>query len=282
MSELMEYRTPEYDNAKVLIINDIEPCTKETYDLYDPKDFKKYINDIERIVRSSREYKIYIQYLRNYMDMNSSLFSENITNAETTKIKIEIHHTPFTLFDITMTVFNKRSRCGENLNCFLVAKEVAYLHYFLYVGLIPLSKTEHKLVHNQSLFVPLDKVLGRYDEFIEMYRNDIPADAMERYEVYKNMTENYNYNENVKILAIEPTYIKYDGNDFLGTYNSDQLSLTMNTMNNMALEMHNKPVTYITDKYDNNTDKIGFHSDKPGMIKPIMVNLEAVTKHDSN
>ena len=282
MSELMEYRTPEYDNAKVLIINDIEPCTKETYDLYDPKDFKKYINDIERIVRSSREYKVYIQYLRNYMDMNSSLFSENISNAETTKIKIEIHHTPFTLFDITMTVFNKRSRCGENLNCFLVAKEVAYLHYFLYVGLIPLSKTEHKLVHNQSLFVPLDKVLGRYDEFIEMYRNDIPADAMERYEVYKNMTENYNYNENVKILAVEPTYIKYDGNDFLGTYNSDQLSLTMNTMNNMALEMHNKPVTYITDKYDNNTDKIGFHSDKPRMIKPIMVNLEAVTKHDSN
>ena len=76
--------------------------------------------------------------------------------------------------------------------------------------------------------------------------------------------------------------MKNDGNDFLGTYNSDQLSLTMNTMNNMALEMHNKPVTYITDKYDNNTDKIGFHSDKPGMIKPIMVNLEAVTKHDSN
>ena len=271
MGQLMEYRSHEYENANLLVLNDLEPCTKETYDLYDPKDFKKYINDIEKIVRSSREYKIYIQFLRTYMDMNTSLFSENISNAQTTKIKIEIHHTPFTLFDITMTVFNKRSRLGENLNCFLVAKEVAYLHYFLYVGLIPLSKTEHKLVHNQSLFVPLDKVLGRYDEFIEMYREDIPSDAMERYEIYKNMTEHYNYNENVKILSVEPTYIKYNGNNFLGTYNSAQLTTAMDNMNNMALEMHNKPISSLTDKYNNNIKSSDFLSDKPGMIKPFII-----------
>ena len=36
MSELLEYRTPEYENAKVLVINGIDPCTKETFDLYDP------------------------------------------------------------------------------------------------------------------------------------------------------------------------------------------------------------------------------------------------------
>lgn len=254
MGELLEYRSPDYENSKLLIINDLEPCTKETYDLYDEKEFKKYINDIERIVRNSREYKVYIQYLRNYMDMNTSLFSPNVTNSQTTKIKIEIHHTPFTLFDITMTVFNKRSRCGESLNVFLVAKEVAYLHYFLYVGLIPLSKTEHKLVHNQSLLVPLDKVLGRYKEFIEMYREDIPIDAMERYEIYQDMTDHYNYEENTKILSIEPTYIKYDDNQFLGSYNNSQLLETMQGVNGMMLEMTKRPSLTDT-KYDNNQNK---------------------------
>lgn len=266
MGELVEYKSPEYENAKVLIINDLEPCTKESYDLYNEKDFRKYINDIERIVRQSREYKVYIQYIRTYMDMNVSLFSPNVTNAETTKIKIEIHHTPFTLFDIVMTVFNKRSRMGESLNCFLVAKEVAYLHYFLYVGLIPLSKTEHKLVHNQSLFVPLDKVLGRYDQFIQMYRDDIPVDAMDRYNTYLSMTEHYNYKENTRILAIEPTYIKYNNNNYLGSYNNSQLLEAMNNTNNIMLSMNDKSKKAIdmnNNKYDNNTSK--------KLIKPITI-----------
>lgn len=266
MGELVEYKSPEYENAKVLIINDLEPCTKESYDLYNEKDFRKYINDIERIVRQSREYKVYIQYIRTYMDMNVSLFSPNVTNAETTKIKIEIHHTPFTLFDIVMTVFNKRSRMGESLNCFLVAKEVAYLHYFLYVGLIPLSKTEHKLVHNQSLFVPLNKVLGRYDQFIQMYHDDIPVDAMDRYNTYLSMTEHYNYKENTKILAIEPTYIKYNNNNYLGSYNNSQLLEAMNNTNNMMLSMNDKSKKAIdmnNNKYDNNAPK--------KLIKPITI-----------
>lgn len=266
MGELVEYRSPEYENAKLLVINELEPCTKESYDLYNEKEFKKYINDIERIVRNSREYKVYIQYLRNYMDMNTSLFSPNVSNAQSTKIRIEIHHTPFTLFDITMTVFNKRSRCGESLNVFLVAKEVAYLHYFLYVGLVPLSKTEHLLVHNQSLLVPLDKVLGRYNEFIEMYRQDIPVDAMERFNVYEDMTDHYNYDENTKILAIEPTYIKYDDNQYLGSYNNSQLLEVMDNANTMMLEMHKQPQITQNIKYDNNTDK--------ELIKPFTFDMD--------
>ena len=253
MGELMEYRNQYFDNSNILNIQDLEPCTKESYNLYDPKEFKKYIKDIERIVRQSREYKVYIQYLRKYMDMNTSLFSPNVNNIQTTKIKIEIHHTPFTLFDIVMTIFNKRSRLGESLNVFLVAKEAAYIHYFLYVGLIPLSKTEHELVHNQSLFVPLDKVLGRYNQFIDIYSQDIPEDAMERYKTYKDMTEHYDYNKNVSILAIEPTYIQYQDNDFLGSYNSSQLLEALENTKSLMLDMkNNKQKTIADSKYDNN------------------------------
>lgn len=241
-TRIQEYRTPQFENAQIMVMDDIPDYNTEDYDLFDEKQFKKYIDDVERIVRSSKEYRDFVQYLRKYMDMNSSAFLQNVSNAESTKIKIELHHTPFTLFDIALTVFNKRTRCHEPLDVVLVAKEVCYIHYFLYVGLIPLSRTEHKLVHNQALFVPLDLVLGRYDQFIEMYEKDIPADAMDRYNTYKELSKNYNQAVNTKILEVSPTYLKLPGSDQdgLGAYSNLALQQTFNQAQNTLYALKNK------------------------------------------
>lgn len=255
-----------YDNAQVMTIDDIPNYDIEDYDLFNEKDFKKYIDDIERLVRTSREYREAVQYLRMYMDMNNSLFFRNVNNIETAKIKIELHHYPFTLYDIVLTVFNKRSRCQEPLDTELVAKEVAYLHYFLIIGLVPLSKTEHKLVHNQALFIPLEYnntpiVLGDYNKFIEMYEKDIPEDAMVRYNTYKELTKTYNNAINTKILEINPTYLKLPGSDenSLGSYNLPELeqvlSLTQNKINSIT-QKHSKTYRLEDNQYDNTNKKI--------------------------
>jgi hypothetical protein len=245
------------DNTQVMILNNIPNYDTEDYDLYDEKDFKKYISDIERIVRSSREYRVYVQYLRQYMDMNSSVFLANVNNIETTKIKIELHHTPFTLFDIVLTIFNKRSRNQESLNVFLVAKEVAYIHYFLYVGLIPLSRTEHKLVHTQSLFIPLDLVLGRYEDFIEMYKQDIPEQTMDKYITYKEMTENYNKDKNLEVLAVRPTLLQLPDNQYVGMYSNEALQLTMQSAQSRLQALTQKSTYKLDDtQYDNNKKQL--------------------------
>lgn len=276
-NQLVEYRTKEFENSEVMLINEIPEYTTEDYDLFNEKDFKKYIDDIERMVRSSKEYRDYIQYLRNYMDMNASAFFANVNNIESTKIKIEIHHTPFTLFDITLTVFNKRSRLQEQLDIEMVAKEVAYLHYFLYVGLIPLSKTEHKLVHTQSLFIPLNLVLGKFDQFIEMYREDIPEDAMARYNTYKDMTEHYNASVNTSILQIKPTFLKLPNTDenTLGSYNSAQLQHILNSTQNRLAEITHKPDHSKIEQrsYDNNKQE-------RKMTKPFTIDLSKVKTYD--
>ena len=209
----MEYLSQQnqFNNTKIMVIEDIPPYDTEDYDLFNEKDFKKYIDDIERMVRSSREYREAVQYMRKFINMNTSLFFQNINNIETAKIKIELHHHPFTLYDIVLTVFNKRSRLQESLDIELVAKEVAYLHYFLIIGLVPLSRTEHKLVHNQALFIPLELnskpiVLGDYNKFIEMYERDIPEDAMVRFNTYKDLTKNYNQVINTEILIYRIYY----------------------------------------------------------------------------
>lgn len=262
-----------FQNAQVMVMDDIPDYNIQDYDLFNEKDFKKYIEDIERLVRSSREYREAVQYMRKYINMNSSLFFRNVNNIESTKIKIELHHYPFTLFDIVITVFNKRTRLQEPLDVELVAKEVAYLHYFLVIGLVPLSKTEHKLVHNQALFIPLELngnpiVLGDYNKFVEMYEKDIPEDAMVRFNTYKELTANYNQITNTQILEISPTYLKLPGSDenTLGAYNlSDLQQILQLTQNKVkAITQKHSRVQNIEDNRYDNTNK---------MIKPFIIGI---------
>ena len=255
----------QFNNTQIMIMENIPSYDTEDYDLFNEKDFKKYIDDIERMIRSSREYREAVQYMRKFINMNTSLFFQNINNIETTKIKIELHHHPFTLYDIVLTVFNKRSRLQEPLDIELVAKEVAYLHYFLIIGLVPLSRTEHKLVHNQALFIPLklnDKpiVLGDYNKFIEMYERDIPEDAIVRFNTYKDLTKNYNQVINTEILKISPTYLQLPGSDnkSLGAYKiSDLQNLLQITQNKVKsiTQKHSHIQSIEDNKYDNNIIK---------------------------
>ena len=46
-NQIVEYRTDEFHNANVMVINDIPVYDTEDYDLFNEKDFKKYIDDID-------------------------------------------------------------------------------------------------------------------------------------------------------------------------------------------------------------------------------------------
>ena len=186
---------------------------KEDYDLFNAKDFKKYTDDIERVARTSMEYKEFVNYLRNYMDMNRCAFFKNVTNANTTKIKIHIHHSPFTLYEIALTVFNKRMFYKESIEVEMVAKEVMYIHYFLMVGLIPLAETVHELVHKQLIFIPLDKVMGKFEEFEDRYRQFIPVESVDKMQFLREQTKIYNQASNIAILQQKPILINIPTED---------------------------------------------------------------------
>lgn len=181
----------------------------------DEKEYKKYIADIEKEVRGSFEYKVYIQYLRNYMDMHQCAFIATVSNRDTNAIKIELHHYPFTLYDICEIVYRKRVYYKESIDVEMVAKEVTILHYKLMVGLISLSVTVHKLVHNGKIFIPIDRVIGRYDLFMDYYD---PFITVEHKDIIERMKK-YTYEEkssllntsildanNLKVVVIPPEY----------------------------------------------------------------------------
>lgn len=191
--------------SSVLPIDTLPEYNIEDYDLMDEKDMKKFIQDVERAVRGSFEYRQMINYLRDNMDMNKCSFLENVSNASNKAIKIEIHHEPVSLYDICVTVFNKRRFFHETLRVEMVAKEVMYLHYRMMVGLIPLAETVHELVHNQYLFVPTDKVYGHYKAFIDEYRDFLPEgmeDTLQRIEEASS-----EYSKNTAILNTHYIYL---------------------------------------------------------------------------
>ena len=178
------------------------------------KDKRKFIERTKRIVRSSKEYKDYIRYLKENMDMDRCVFFKKIKHTSDNAIKIEVHHEPFTLDDIVRTVINKQLAEGRKLNDLDVANEVMELHYNDMVGLVPLSETIHELVHSDTnkVFVPLNMVYGNFNKFFELYQNYMEDDILTRLESKidqtKNMTE-YAFDA----LAVEYEYLEVDGVD---------------------------------------------------------------------
>ena len=193
----------------VKIPKDIPVMDIEDYDLFDDKEREKYINDLERHVRSSYEYRNMVQYLREYMNMNSCAFIPNITNEVNRKIKIELHHSPFTLRDICVTILNKRMKNNEILTIESVAYEVMFVYYSLMVGLIPLSETVHQLVHSQYIFIPTDKVYGYYKNFVKTYNDYIDPELLDKLDELERLTIAGTYNDSYKEV-LEKKYITID------------------------------------------------------------------------
>lgn len=198
----------------VIEMRDIPEYNLYDFDLNDEKSFKKYMQAIEKCVRGSYEYKAMVHYLREYMDMNQCAFYSNVNNIDSTKIHIEIHHEPLSLYDICIIVYNKRVAFNEPLDEEYVAKEVMYLHYNLMVGLIPLAETVHQLVHAQYLFVPTTAVLGHYREFIDRYQPYMLPEQLEVLEHIEKATEVYNSDDAKTLLSTNYIYM-----DMSGAYN---------------------------------------------------------------
>lgn len=253
MDELSLYNPNEiYTNSlDVIKIDDLPPYEIQDYDVFNEKDFKKYVNDVKKTVRNSLEYRQYIQYLRNYMNLNEDSFFENINNMDNSKVKIEIHHTPYSLEDIVLTVFNKRVFYNEGLDVEEVAKEVMYIHYFLIVGLIPLSSTVHELVHNNFVFIPTDRVVGNYKEFEETYKHWIPEEVLEKVKAREDRT--LTYNPEIDKALLQQKQIPLQLIDNQGVHLLQTMESMENIMYKRIEEIRNQNSHALVDNsYDNN------------------------------
>lgn len=206
----------------IIDIPSLDYFDAEQYDIYDQKDYARMIKDIETGCRMSFEYRQLIAYLRNTEGMNVCSFLGNVTNVDNTKVKIEIHHGPLSLFDYVSSVVKKRLHNGESIDIFEVCKEIMLLHYIGWVGLIPVSATVHEMIHNQYIFVPTNIVRGNWRKFIEEYYDFIDPAVLDSVDVADEMTKewlddqsgmNNQVDAQQQLFNLHATYIRYNNID---------------------------------------------------------------------
>ena len=178
-------------------------------------DKEALVKEIEKYVRSSIEYGDYIAYLRQNVGMDACAFFNNVSKASNRKLKIEIHHAPLTLFDIVKLVLDRAIRTGEEINSLTIAEEVMRIHYMNQVGLIPLSKTLHEVVHNSDkLTIPIYMIFGNYKKFLDMYSEELDMEEnkgiLKKVQLMIERTKELKA-ESFDVLKPKFTYYKIDG-----------------------------------------------------------------------
>lgn len=186
---------------------------RETYTFRTPKERVKFIKQVEATCRKSMEYKEYMRFLKRNTDLRRCTILKGLNTEGGKKYTIEIHHEPFTLFDIVETVLNKREMEGQKIDPLDIADEVMALHYDGKVGLIHLSTTMHQLVHDDKIFIPLQYIYQSYNEFYTEYKPYFNPLVIEKIEMKVEMSLK---TDNFISDSIDPqfTYIHIDGFDF--------------------------------------------------------------------
>lgn len=150
-------------------------------DFGDDKSKVKYVKQIERLIRTSLEYKSLIKFLREEINMTYCSYFQNV-NSNMKGVKIEIHHAPFNLFELTSIVMNRFFEEENDLNPFAIAEETMRIHFEGMVGLIPLADTVHEIVHadEPKIHVPIHFVYGDIVTFYETYHTFLSDDHKQK------------------------------------------------------------------------------------------------------
>lgn len=215
---MINYKIPEQDKRRESAVRNVRleieegPQWPDYSNLKQYQKRRKFILDVEKIIRQSKEYRDYIRMIKKNLNWNRCAALRGICSGNGKKYSIEIHHEPFSLFDITHTVLTKFEDLNKEIDPYEIAIEVLKLHYDGKVGLIPLTVTQHQLVGNGKIFLPLQFIKGDWATFYDEYEFHIPDKTKSHIELKARMSEICAEIQS-NILGTEFTYVQVDGWD---------------------------------------------------------------------
>ena len=187
------------------------PFDKSIVDLSNPKIRQQFIKAVETIIRGSKLYKRYINYLKSDVGLTHCAVFGNIKSEKGDKTKIEMHHGPiFTLYDYVSIVLEKYLREHRDVNTFDIQAEVLDLHKRKLVQTVMLSESVHKSMDNKKLapFIPMEMtygdLLGFVKEYGQYFSPQNRADLRDYFNNYKMKLEEK------KLNMFNPIFTKYD------------------------------------------------------------------------
>lgn len=180
----------EFDNMKIYNMLDVEDAS----------------GNIEKLIRNSREYRAYLSYCKDSLNMRYSASYPNLDFVEN-NISLEIHHI-IQLYDLVNIVGHEllsHLKVGEYILSYDIAKAVIMLHMNDMIPVMSLSITEHQLETEHILYFEnmkypddnsyMNKIhMGNFNEFLKVYGNYISVAYPQYITFYKNHGVNYEQN----------------------------------------------------------------------------------------
>lgn len=158
LDKLNDFNISNLENIKLASANfGEEPFLAEAF-LDDEMTKKRasYIKkEIEPLIRKSREYKRWLFFVKSVMSIDFQCYH---TGDPESICSIEVHHHPYTLFDLSDIVLKNM----KHYTTFDIAKTVMQLHFMNLVGFIPLCKSSHERYHNKALDIPIELCEGNW------------------------------------------------------------------------------------------------------------------------
>ena len=186
---------------------------KTSDDLVDEQSYGKFIKEVERLVRSNPDYKVFVNYIKNTLAIDfCQVFSHAFDSVD---CNIELHHGPvFTLYDICEIELQRFLHEGLRVNVYRVADAVLDLHFQLKINCIMLSKTAHEMAHNGDLFLNLSQNIGDINSYIIERGRYFPSEIKYKlYHYYQLTKDNPSFDRGALDTEVVKTYLKAGGLD---------------------------------------------------------------------
>jgi hypothetical protein len=150
-----------------------------TDDFLTEKEEKRFIREVEKIVRKSPEYDRWVRFVHGALGTGFVCYLTGHTSDE---CKIELHHYPISLYNyIQIAIYN-----SDSFTSFDIAYQVMKWHFENMIGFIPLSQSVHEMYHNNYLKIPINIVEGEWEAILTAV--DIPDKIKAQVDMLKTIT----------------------------------------------------------------------------------------------
>lgn len=140
----------------------------------DDKDQIKFIKAVEKMVRFSPEYKLWVEYIIDTLGQNKCEFTNEIKG----ECPVDVHHHPICLFTIVKSVIDDYIKNHKEFCTFDIARDVIELHFQNRVGYVLMLSSLHEKYHNGFMQIPIEFVNGNYKYILTHY--EIEKEEYER------------------------------------------------------------------------------------------------------
>jgi hypothetical protein len=210
--KIKDINKAETNEVSVVKIENFGKASFYSDEINEPKQYVKFIKRIEKIIRTSIEYRNYIGYLKNELDIKKCSFLPQVNINEIKGVGLEMHHYPLTLFDLVAVALNHRmAEAGHSrISPFTIANDVMKAHYENKVGIVPLSKTVHELAHSGEIFISLNQVFGDIKGYLDEYHLGLTDELKEQLRNLIQLTDTIGESYDPEVLRKAITYYEID------------------------------------------------------------------------